>query len=75
MNTTRTSPITLWRKAHGVTQRELGRKLGVKDAAITKWEKGRVPAERVLDLERVTGVPRHRIRPDLYPAPDMQGAA
>lgn len=69
------SPITLWRKAHGMTQKELATKLGVKDPAITKWEKGRVPAERVLDVERVTGVPRHRIRPDLYPAPEMQGAA
>lgn len=69
------SPITLWRKAHGITQAALGERLGVGDAAITKWEKGRVPAERVLDVSRETGIPPHRIRPDLYPAPDMQGAA
>jgi DNA-binding transcriptional regulator YdaS (Cro superfamily) len=28
---------------------------------------GRVPAERVLDIEKLTGVPRHDLRPDLYP--------
>jgi DNA-binding transcriptional regulator YdaS (Cro superfamily) len=33
--------------------------------AISQWKQ--VPAERVLDVERVTGVSRHRLRPDLYP--------
>lgn len=33
--------------------------------AISQWRQ--VPAERVLDVERVTGVSRHRLRPDLYP--------
>jgi DNA-binding transcriptional regulator YdaS (Cro superfamily) len=28
-----------------------------------------LPAERVLDIERVTGIPRHELRPDLYPPP------
>lgn len=32
--------------------------------AISKWR--RVPAERVRDVERATGVPRNRLRPDLY---------
>lgn len=27
----------------------------------------RVPAEYVLEIERVTGVSRHELRPDLYP--------
>lgn len=33
--------------------------------AISQWK--RVPAERVLDVERISGVPRHELRPDLYP--------
>ncbi len=41
--------------------------------AISQWK--RVPAERVLDVERVTGVPRHELRPDLYPAPSQESAA
>lgn len=45
----------------------LAKALGVSAQAITKWKDSRVPAERVLDFERVTGIPRHRIRPDIYP--------
>lgn len=33
--------------------------------AISQWQK--VPAERVLDVEHVTGVSRTELRPDLYP--------
>lgn len=34
--------------------------------AISQWKQ--VPAERVLEVERVSGVSRHLLRPDLYPA-------
>lgn len=34
--------------------------------AISQWKQ--VPAERALDVERVTGISRHRLRPDLYPS-------
>lgn len=37
--------------------------LGIKHQALYSWT--RVPAERVLDMERITGVSRHEIRPDL----------
>jgi len=40
---------------------------GITPQAIAQWK--HVPAERVLRVEKVTGVPRHRLRPDLYPAP------
>lgn len=33
--------------------------------AISQWKK--VPADRVIDVERVTGVSRAELRPDLYP--------
>lgn len=43
-------------------------KLGVRYQAVQKWRKsGRVPAERVLALESVSGVSRSALRPDLYP--------
>lgn len=35
--------------------------------AISQWR--RVPAGRVLAVEKATGVPRHDLRPDLYPPP------
>lgn len=67
------SPLWHWRQAKGVSQADLGKLLGVGDAAVTKWEKNRVPAERVLTVSRVTGIPPHQIRPDLYPAPEREG--
>jgi DNA-binding transcriptional regulator YdaS (Cro superfamily) len=39
--------------------------LGISTQAVGKWR--RVPAERVIEVERVTGVPRTALRPDLYP--------
>lgn len=42
--------------------------LGVTRSAVSQWP--RVPVERVLDVERLTGVPRHELRPDIYPAPE-----
>lgn len=47
---------------------ELAKRCRVRYQAVQKWIKnGKVPAERVLDVESASGVPRSRIRPDLYP--------
>jgi len=35
--------------------------------AVRKWEVSGVPPRRVLLFEKVTGLPRHKIRPDIYP--------
>jgi DNA-binding transcriptional regulator YdaS (Cro superfamily) len=43
----------------------LGNALGCSSQAISQWR--RIPAERVLDVERITGIPREDLRPDLYP--------
>jgi DNA-binding transcriptional regulator YdaS (Cro superfamily) len=39
--------------------------LGLNKSAVYQWK--RVPASRVLDVERITGISRHDLRPDLYP--------
>jgi DNA-binding transcriptional regulator YdaS (Cro superfamily) len=54
-------------KAGGQTA--LARALGLRSqGSISRWvATGRVPAERVLDIERITGVSRRALRPDLYP--------
>jgi DNA-binding transcriptional regulator YdaS (Cro superfamily) len=43
---------------------KLARRLGVSRQAIYQWTE--VPVERAADLERVTGIPRSRFRPDLF---------
>jgi DNA-binding transcriptional regulator YdaS (Cro superfamily) len=48
--------------------RALGRMLGTSHTAIMRWDQ--VPALRVLEVERLTGVSKERLRPDLY-RPDM----
>lgn len=50
---------------------KLASKLGVTAGAISQWE--RVPAERVIEVERATGIPRTALRSDLYPQ-DKSGA-
>lgn len=47
--------------------------LGIHASAVSQWQ--RVPAERVLDVERITGISRHKLRPDLYPSPETETAA
>lgn len=69
------NPIRAWRISQGLSQRELGERLGVNDSAVTKWEKTKVSADKALQLHRITGIPLHRLRPDLYPAPQTNGAA
>lgn len=50
--------------------RALGRKLGISHRAIGGWQ--RCPVLRVLEIERLTGVSRYRLRPDVYPEEDLQ---
>lgn len=47
--------------------------LGVRHQSFYSWK--RIPAERVLDIERVTGISRHELRPDLYPVAASEEAA
>lgn len=39
--------------------------LGISRAAVSQWVE--IPAERVIQVERLTGVHRSVLRPDLYP--------
>ena len=50
-------------------QHAMKRVLGLKSqGTVAYWVKiGRVPPKWVLKIERITGVTRHELRPDLYP--------
>ena len=63
------SPLERAIKAAG-SQKKLAEQLGVGQTAVSNWvtrKHRRIPAERVLPIEALTGVSRHELRPDLYP--------
>ena len=37
---------------------------GVSSQAVSQWKK--VPADRVLEVEKITGISRHQLRPDVF---------
>lgn len=41
--------------------------LGIDRTTLWRWLNVKVPAERVLDAEKVLKVSREKLRPDLYP--------
>lgn len=43
---------------------KVARALGITHGAVSQWR--RVPAGRVIAVEALTGIPRERLRPDLY---------
>ena len=49
---------------------ELARRIGISQPSVTNWD--RIPAERVLSVEAVTGVARAVLRPDLFNGQPMQ---
>ncbi len=58
---------------------KVAHELGLTRAAVVHWD--RVPAERVVEIERITGISRQKLRPDLYtpaqkpPADEIEAAA
>jgi DNA-binding transcriptional regulator YdaS (Cro superfamily) len=51
----------------------LARAIGVTPGAIAQWN-GRVPAERLGEVSRATGIPVEQLRPEIFAAP-AQGDA
>lgn len=43
---------------------QLAKALGINRQVIYRWPQ--VPSRRIVDIERLTGVPREELRPDLY---------
>lgn len=53
----------------------LAERLKVSPQVVSNWRaRGTVPAPRVLDIERETGVSRHALRPDIYPVESAKAA-
>lgn len=51
--------------------------LGISNPSVVmNWKaRGKVPANKVLDVEALTGISRHDLRPDIFGPAPKQGAA
>ena len=51
--------------------RKAAEALNIPRTSLHRWVKSKsIPPHRVLAVERITGVPRHELRPDIYPPPN-----
>lgn len=66
---TRFEALLLVIEAYG-SHEATGAALGVFQSTVSRWvsHSKQLPVEHVLKAERDTGVPRHFLRPDIYPA-------
>lgn len=63
------TPTKFWRdsRSKNITPYKLACELGISPSAVYKWEaEGAVPAKRIKEVERITGIPREEILPDLF---------
>ena len=52
---------------------ELASRIGINPGALSQWT--RVPADRVVAVEAVTGIPRQVLRPDIFGVQADQSSA
>jgi len=56
--------LTIWLKAERGRRRQLAEALKINPSAISQWKA--VPAERMGDVSRATGIPPEELRPDIF---------
>ena len=61
------SALAEYRKAQGLTQDDLGKRLGVSRETVNRWECRRrvIAIEMLPKIARLTGIPAKSLRPDL----------
>lgn len=55
----------------GIRPAALARSLGVEKSTVTRWDDNGIPLVRVFQIEKETGIPREKLRPDFF-AEDVQ---
>lgn len=65
---TERNAIFRFRKESGLSAKEVADKFGVDRATLLRWEieKPAIPVKRLEDAERITGMSRIDLRPDLF---------
>ena len=63
-------PIADLRKKKGLTIEAAAELFGVERSSIIRWEKGTpmIPLKRLDDAAKIYGVPKKKIRPDIFEA-------
>lgn len=56
-------------KSRNMRLSQLALLLDVDKSVTTRWAQKKIPAERVIEVEGATGIPRQKLRPDLYGTP------
>lgn len=51
---------------HGLRPADLARKCGVEKSTVTRWAERGIPLVRVFQIEKATGIPRAKLRPDFF---------
>jgi transcriptional regulator with XRE-family HTH domain len=61
-------PIASHRKKLGLTHKAIADLFGVDRTTVIRWERGEplIPLKRLEDAVRIYGVPKKKIRPDIY---------
>jgi DNA-binding transcriptional regulator YdaS (Cro superfamily) len=62
MTQMRNEELAEWLSKNGVTY--LAKRLGISQPAVSQWKQ--VPPARVREIERVTGISRFVLRPDIF---------
>lgn len=65
----RMSSLKSFRTRHKLTLKKAADMFGVHLTAFRRWERDKVSSDRVLEVERETGISRHILRPDVFGPP------
>ncbi|MDW9588685.1 helix-turn-helix domain-containing protein [Sinorhizobium meliloti] len=72
-----TPAIALYRGKHdGMTLAEFGKLFTppVDKSTVSRWERGQISPKRAVLVERVTGIPRHALLPEVFGSPVTEAA-
>ena len=61
-----TNEIKKYRTENDLSLEAFGLKFKANKTTVMRWEKGRVPAERVHEVSKKTGIPKEKLRADLF---------
>jgi DNA-binding transcriptional regulator YdaS (Cro superfamily) len=58
-----------------INKNRVAKHFGISRQAVGQWFEGEIPPKRVIELEKITGIPRHELRPDIYPPEEYKKAS